>query len=96
MQIWDTAGQERYRAITSSYYRGAAGALLVYDVTRPVTFDSVERWLQVSSCRPFGAVAGLGQEALQLALLELPARRAAHSLRGTEGRCLRPISSSRS
>ena len=67
MQIWDTAGQERYRAITSSYYRGAAGALLVYDVTRPVTFDSVERWLQVSSCRPFGAVAGLGSAQLHRA-----------------------------
>ncbi|KAG6393805.1 hypothetical protein SASPL_144378 [Salvia splendens] len=45
-QIWDTAGQERYRAITSAYYRGAVGALIVYDVTRQVTFESVERWLK--------------------------------------------------
>ncbi|KAI3456206.1 hypothetical protein Pfo_012869 [Paulownia fortunei] len=45
-QIWDTAGQERYRAITSAYYRGAVGALLVYDATRHVTFENVERWLK--------------------------------------------------
>jgi len=45
-QIWDTAGQERYRAITSAYYRGAVGALLVYDVTRRSTFENVARWLK--------------------------------------------------
>eukprot|EP00270_Netrium_digitus_P008603 TRINITY_DN2584_c0_g1_i1.p1 TRINITY_DN2584_c0_g1~~TRINITY_DN2584_c0_g1_i1.p1 ORF type:complete len:214 (+),score=21.67 TRINITY_DN2584_c0_g1_i1:84-725(+) len=45
-QIWDTAGQERYRAITSAYYRGAVGALLVYDITKHVTFENVERWLK--------------------------------------------------
>ncbi|BFG24978.1 ras-related protein Rab11D [Prunus yedoensis var. nudiflora] len=45
-QIWDTAGQERYRAITSAYYRGAVGALLVYDVTRGATFENVARWLK--------------------------------------------------
>lgn len=45
-QIWDTAGQERYRAITSAYYRGAVGALLVYDITKSVSFDNVERWLK--------------------------------------------------
>ncbi|KAH0935197.1 hypothetical protein HID58_012314 [Brassica napus] len=45
-QLWDTAGQERYRAITSAYYRGAVGALLVYDITRHVTFENVERWLK--------------------------------------------------
>ena len=45
-QIWDTAGQERYRAITSAYYRGAVGALLVYDITKAQTFENVERWLK--------------------------------------------------
>ncbi|XP_074573942.1 ras-related protein Rab2BV [Curcuma longa] len=45
-QIWDTAGQERYRAITSAYYRGAVGALLVYDITKKQTFDNVQRWLR--------------------------------------------------
>lgn len=44
-QIWDTAGQERFRAVTSAYYRGAVGALLVYDITRRQTFDSIGRWL---------------------------------------------------
>ena len=44
-QIWDTAGQERYRAITSAYYRGAVGALLVYDITKHASFVNVETWL---------------------------------------------------
>ncbi|XP_021745791.1 ras-related protein RABA5d-like [Chenopodium quinoa] len=44
-QIWDTAGQERFRAVTSAYYRGAVGALLVYDISRRTTFDSIGRWL---------------------------------------------------
>ena len=45
-QIWDTAGQERYRAITSAYYRGAVGALLVYDISKHQTYEKVERWLK--------------------------------------------------
>lgn len=44
-QIWDTAGQERFRAVTSAYYRGAVGALLVYDISRRRTFDNIGRWL---------------------------------------------------
>lgn len=45
-QIWDTAGQERYRAITSAYYRGAIGALLLYDISASLTFNSLSRWLK--------------------------------------------------
>merc|ERR1711990_1008194 len=45
-QIWDTAGRERYRAITSAYYRGAVGALLVYDIAKHLTYENVERWLR--------------------------------------------------
>ena len=45
IQIWDTAGQERYKSITSAYYRGAHGALVVYDITSEKTFESVERWI---------------------------------------------------
>jgi len=45
-QIWDTAGQERYRAITSAYYRGAVGALLVYDIAKHSSFVNATRWLK--------------------------------------------------
>jgi len=46
LQIWDTAGQENFRSITRSYYRGAAGILLVYDTTRRDTFTNVNGWLE--------------------------------------------------
>jgi Ras-related protein Rab-4B len=45
LQIWDTAGQERFRSVTRSYYRGAAGALLVYDITSRESFNAVGKWL---------------------------------------------------
>lgn len=46
MQIWDTAGQDRFRTLTSSYYRGAHGIIIVYDVTNKDSFDNVRQWMQ--------------------------------------------------
>ena len=45
VQIWDTAGQERYRSITSAYYKGAKGSLLVYDITNQKSFENLDKWL---------------------------------------------------
>lgn len=44
LQVWDTAGQERFRTITTAYYRGAMGIVLIYDVTDSRSFESVENW----------------------------------------------------
>ncbi|KAH9964296.1 ras-domain-containing protein [Russula dissimulans] len=46
LQLWDTAGQERFRSVTRSYYRGAAGALLVYDITKRESFVKLAKWLE--------------------------------------------------
>jgi len=45
-QVWDTAGQERYKAVTAAYYRGALGALIVYDITKRDSFENCETWLR--------------------------------------------------
>jgi len=45
LQIWDTAGQERFRTISSTYYRGAHGIIVVYDITNYDSFNNVKRWL---------------------------------------------------
>ncbi|XP_071690414.1 ras-related protein RABA4a-like [Rutidosis leptorrhynchoides] len=45
-QIWDTAREGRYRAVPSLYYRGAVGAMLVYDITKRQTFDHIPQWLE--------------------------------------------------
>eukprot|EP00798_Chlamydomonas_sp_ICE-L_P014285 gene14285-20262_t len=46
LQIWDTAGQERFRTITSAYYRGAMGILLVYDITDEASFNNIRNWMR--------------------------------------------------
>lgn len=46
LQVWDTAGQERFRTITTAYYRGAMGIVLIYDVTDARTFENVENWFE--------------------------------------------------
>ncbi|VDP44321.1 unnamed protein product [Schistosoma curassoni] len=45
LQIWDTAGQERYRTITTAYYRGAMGFILMYDITNEESFNAVQDWV---------------------------------------------------
>jgi Ras-related protein Rab-10 len=46
LQIWDTAGQERFHTITTSYYRGAMGIILVYDITNAKSFENISKWLR--------------------------------------------------
>ena len=45
-EIWDTAGQERYRSLAPMYYRGAAAAIVVYDITKKDTFDGAKSWVK--------------------------------------------------
>ncbi|KAL7842374.1 hypothetical protein SRHO_G00240630 [Serrasalmus rhombeus] len=47
LQIWDTAGQERFNSITSAYYRGAKGIVIVYDITKQETFDDLPKWMKM-------------------------------------------------
>ncbi|XP_078486124.1 ras-related protein Rab-8B [Ciona intestinalis] len=46
LQIWDTAGQERFRTITTAYYRGAMGIMLVYDITNDKSFENIKNWIR--------------------------------------------------
>ena len=50
-QIWDTAGQEKYKAITSAYYKGSKGALVIYDITQKETFANIEKWINDLKCK---------------------------------------------
>ena len=47
LQIWDTAGQEKFNSITTAYYRSARGAIIMYDVTRPTSFKSIDKWFSL-------------------------------------------------
>lgn len=53
MQIWDTAGQQRFKTMTETYYKGAAGVVLVYSITDRKTFNNIESWLkQINESQP--------------------------------------------
>jgi Ras-related protein Rab-1A len=45
LEIWDTAGQDRFKTITTSYYKGAHGIIIVYDITNKASFENVRMWL---------------------------------------------------
>ena len=56
LQIWDTAGQERFRTISSAYYRGAHGIIIVFDITNIDTFNNVKKWLNEISIHAYDDV----------------------------------------
>jgi len=62
LQIWDTAGQERFRTITASYYRGAMGILLVYDVGDRRSFESVRGWMRAVDSNAVDGVVRVSEE----------------------------------
>ncbi|MEQ2312358.1 Ras- protein Rab-13 [Ameca splendens] len=54
LQVWDTAGQERFKTITTAYYRGAMGIILVYDITDEKSFENIQNWMKsIKEVRPF-------------------------------------------
>jgi small GTP-binding protein len=61
VHLWDTAGQERYKSVTAAYYRGAKGAMIVYDITRPESFNNVDKW--------FNEIREFGEKNVQLLLI---------------------------
>lgn len=58
LQIWDTAGQERFRTLTTAYYRGAMGIILMYDVTSLESFNNLSYWLKNIQVRVDSNIAG--------------------------------------
>lgn len=66
-QIWDTAGQEKYKALAPMYYRGAAAAIVVYDVTLESSFESVKRWVkELEQLGPEGIVIAIAGNKIDL------------------------------
>eukprot|EP01105_Mastigella_eilhardi_P015730 TRINITY_DN359_c0_g1_i2.p1 TRINITY_DN359_c0_g1~~TRINITY_DN359_c0_g1_i2.p1 ORF type:complete len:169 (-),score=47.88 TRINITY_DN359_c0_g1_i2:67-573(-) len=68
LEIWDTAGQERYRSLTPMYYRGAASAIIVYDITNKESFEMMKRWVEELKVRaPQNIVIALAGNKIDLA-----------------------------
>lgn len=61
IHMWDTAGQERYKSITAAYYKGSKGAVIVYDITRPETFNNIDKW--------FNEIREYGEKNVQLIMI---------------------------
>lgn len=61
VHLWDTAGQERYASVTAAYYKGAKGAMIVYDITRKNTFETVDKW--------YGEIKALADKNLVLMMI---------------------------
>lgn len=60
MQVWDTAGQEKYRSITPIYYREAAAAIVVFDITSKATLENADQWLKdLRNYAPSNIIIGL-------------------------------------
>eukprot|EP01119_Soliformovum_irregulare_P013627 TRINITY_DN3651_c0_g1_i1.p1 TRINITY_DN3651_c0_g1~~TRINITY_DN3651_c0_g1_i1.p1 ORF type:complete len:215 (+),score=37.69 TRINITY_DN3651_c0_g1_i1:132-776(+) len=89
LQIWDTAGQERYRNITSSYYRGALGIVLVYDVTNTQSYRNLDRWVNdintnISDSSPITVMIGNKTDAVSQRVVPFED---AKSLADSQGMC---------
>lgn len=80
IHLWDTAGQERYKSITAAYYKGSKGAVIVYDITRPETFNNIDKW--------FNEIREYGEKNVQLIMVgnksDLTDLRAVDTERATE------------
>ncbi|KAF2069858.1 hypothetical protein CYY_008823 [Polysphondylium violaceum] len=73
LEIWDTAGQERYRSLTPMYYRGAAAAIVVYDITKKNTFETLKKWVsELQKHAPPNLILALAGNKVDLPNREVP------------------------